>query len=221
MRWLPKTIPVLNAIIALDLAMVFGFEAFRVLTSPIYGLERIAFADVVYGIGGVAGLSGDGLFNVAAFLGAVYLTITVIFALHLASRIGAWRGGRVSHEMLDAGLILVVIATLAVATPAVLKGAPEILIQERLPLWLVGLAATLSMIERLPETDLRRAGFFERLWLRFAARRRRARAWIVSPAIRHDAAPVRWHSLRDDAGMVTETVPAERPSGDWFALRLR
>ena len=56
---------------------------------------------------------------------------------------------------------LVVVSTIVVATPAILQGASDIMVQERLPLWLVGLAATLSMIERLPDADTRQAGLFD------------------------------------------------------------
>ena len=221
MRWLPKAIPVLIAIIALDFAMVFGFEAVRIFTSPIYGLDRLAFANVVYGIGSFAGLSAEGHINFAASLGAVYLTIAIIFVLHIASRIGALRDGHVSHDLLDAGLILVVIATLVVATPAILNGASQILVQERLPLWLVGLAATLSMIERFPETGTRHPTLVERLWLRFVARRNRDEGPVVTPAVRDDGAAIRWDNLRGEAGMVTQAVRAPESDGPWFSLHPR
>ena len=220
MRWLPKAIPVLIAIIALDFAMVFGFEAFRVFTSPVYGLDQPTFSNLVRGIGRLFGLQAQALLSIAAFFGAVYLTISAVFIFHLASRIAALRRSPVSHDLLDAGLILVVIVTIVAATPAMMAGASEILIQERLPLWLVGLAATLSMIERLPEADTRHPGFIERLCLRFAARRRRDPRHLVSPALRAAGAAERWSDLRDDAGMLVQAAPARSP-GPWFALRPR
>ena len=48
MRWLPKAIPILIGIIALDFTLVFGFEALRILASPISGLEQPAFARVIF-----------------------------------------------------------------------------------------------------------------------------------------------------------------------------
>ena len=39
-----------------------------------------------------------------------------------------------------------VISTIFAATPAIMQGASDILVQERLPLWLVGLAATFGAI---------------------------------------------------------------------------
>jgi hypothetical protein len=219
MRWLPKAIPVLIAIIALDFALVFGFEAVRVLSSPNHGLDQLAFANLVYGIGRLFGVTAQGLFSLAAFFGGIYLTISVVFVLHLASRIGALRGGQISHDLLDAALILVVLVTIVAATPAIMKGATEILVQERLPLWLVGLAATLSMIERLPDTGTVRPSLVERLWARHAARRKRAHGTIVTPALRSDGAAIRWDELRNTGGMVIEPAPVARPLGPWFPLR--
>ncbi len=71
------------------------------------------------------GLTPSGLVNLATLFGMVYLTIAVMCVLHLASRIGALRGSRIDHDMLDAALILVVVSTLIAATPAILQGATE------------------------------------------------------------------------------------------------
>lgn len=221
MRWLPKVVPMLIAIIALDLAVVFGLESFRILTSPIYGLDQRSFSDLVYGAARLFGVKPQGLFNLAAFFGAVYLTISAIFTLHLANRIGSLRGMRLSHDLLDAGLILVVAATMVAATPAVMQGASDILIQGRLPLWLVGLAATLSMIERLPEAGDHPPGTVERWWSRFAARRKSRDRHVVRPAIRERAATQRWNDLRGEAGMTIEPVRIVRPVGPWFTQRPR
>jgi hypothetical protein len=217
MRWLPKAIQFLIAIIVIDLAMVFGIEAFRIFTSASYGLDRLAFANTVHAIGALAGWKAQGLFNVAAFLGAVHLTIAVVLTLHLASRVRALRGGRIAHDLLDAGLILVVASTVVVSTPAILNGATEILVQERLPLWLVGLAATLSIIERLPEAEAARPGLFERLCARLAARLQSDETLVLSPARRNKSEAARWDELRNDAGMVI-APSAPRAPGPWFSL---
>ena len=197
MRWLPKAIPILIGIIALDFALVFGIEAFRILASPISGLELPSFARMIYGLGKLFRLGPDGLVMLATLFGGLYLATAATCAMHVASRIHALRGGRVSHDMLDAALILVVVSTIVAATPALLHGATELLIQQRLPLWLVGLAATLSMIERLPEQDARRpAGFWER-----RLSRRRADNTFVVPAKRESGMTARWNELRSEAGM--------------------
>ncbi|MET0444304.1 MAG: hypothetical protein ABW151_06995, partial [Pseudorhodoplanes sp.] len=108
---LPNVIPVLIGIIAIDFTLVFALEAFRILTSPISGLDLPAFSRVIYGLGKVARLGPDGLVMLASAFGAIYLTIAVMCGLYVSTRIQALRGGRVSHELLDAALILIVIST--------------------------------------------------------------------------------------------------------------
>lgn len=220
MRWLPKVIPVLITVVAFDLAMVFGLNAFRILSSPVYGLDQLAFANLVYGIGWLFGVKAQGLFNIAAFFGAVYLATAIVFVGYIGSRITALRGQPVAHDLLDAGLILVVMSTMVAATPAIMHGATDILVQQRLPLWLVGLAATLSMIERLPDADACYPGLVDRLARRLYRRRNRAAARrLVSPALRDGVQPRRWTDLRGDAGMAIEAAPVVRPAGPWFSLR--
>lgn len=219
MRWLPTAIPILIAVIALDFALVFAFESWRIFTSPIYGLDKPAFASLVYGIGALADVKAEGLYRLAAFFGAVFLTTSLVFVLHIGSRIAALRGGRISHDLLDAGLILAVVSTLVAATPAILNGATDILVQERLPLWLVGLAATLSMIERLPEGDAPLPAFVERMAARLHARQIRADAQVVSPIVRDGVSPQRWADLRGEGGMVVDRVQAEQPAGAAFTRR--
>ena len=200
MRWLPKAIPLLIGIIALDFALVFGFEAWRIFSSSISGLERTGFANVVYGIGGLAGLESTGIVRLAALFGVVNLAVAILFVFHLATRVGNLWGRSTSHELLDAGLILVVASTIVAATPAILQGATDILIQERFPLWLVGLAATLSMIERLPDAEhSRRPGFCERLLTR-----KSEETFVVAPVMRNATPSLRWNVLRRDAGMTTQ-----------------
>lgn len=149
MRWLPKSIPYLIVSIALYFTCYFGIEAFRVLTSPVYGLDHAGFASVVHGIGGRLALQADGLMRLAAFFGAVKLSIAVLFATYLVSRIRSLFDDEVEHEIVDAAAVLIATVTVAAAMPALFDGATDPLAQHRLPLWLAGLAATLSMIERI------------------------------------------------------------------------
>lgn len=216
MRWLPRAIPILIGIIALDFALVFALDSVRVLTSSAAGLDQPTFARVVYNLGSLVRLGPDGIVMLAMFFGAIYAAIAGLCSLHLASRLYALRGGRVSHESLDAALILVVMATLAAATPAMLHGASDFLIQQRLPMWMVGLAATLSMIERLPESENSEpAGFWERKLL--AMIHRRSQAASLLPAQREGVSATRWDALRREAGM---NEPAELKNGGGpYAIR--
>jgi len=227
MRWLPKAVPFLIAIVAFEFVLVFGIEAFRIFASPIHGLDEPAFSKLVLGIARMMGLEQAGIAKVSAAFGAVYLVIAGVFALHLASRIGAALGERlwparaadikVSHELLDAGMILIVCVTVVAGIPAMLAGATEIFIHNRLPLWLVGLAATLSMLERLPEAE-------EPLKLNFLERRlvkrwtRAPQGMLVAPAARLQPAH-RWAELRAKAGMVTTPPVCVNCSGSWIRPR--
>lgn len=216
MRWLPRTIPFLIAIIALDFTLVFGLEAWRIFFSPISGLDHPGFASVVYGYGKLGGLTPAGLSNLAILFGFIYLTIAVMCLLYLASRIGALRGSRIEHDMLDAALILVVVSTLVAGTPVILQGSTDILILQRLPLWLVGLAATLSMVERLPEIDKTRPpGFWERRILRLLNGRNRDETTYVMPAARANNMTARWNELRNEAGMKLRVDP-KTAGAPWF-----
>jgi hypothetical protein len=220
MRWLPAAIPLLIAIIALDFAIVFGFEAWRILLSPTAGFDQLAFANLVFGIGRIAGLSPEGVMRLAVFFGALNLTTAVLFALYLVSRVRALRGFPIAHHLLDVGLILAVVSTIVMATPAVLNGATEFLVQQRLPLWLVGLAATLSLIERLAEPRTRPPGFWERMLIRKFARMTRETRLMVQPAQRGRTQPVRWDALRREAGMTEPKMPLHG-EGQWYAPHAR
>jgi hypothetical protein len=220
MRWLPKAIPILIGIIALDFTIVFGLDAFRILASPIAGLEQPAFARLIYGLGKIAQLGPDGLVRLATMFGAIYLAIAVMLGMHLVSRFqAALHGGRISHDLLDASLILIVISTILASTPAMLQGATEFLVQQRLPLWLVGLAATLSMVERLPEMDESKpAGFWERTMVRLLTSRSRDETTYVMPVTRKSGATARWNELRSEAGMKLR-IDVKTDSAPWFAMR--
>ena len=118
MRWLPKVIPCLVACIALYFALWFGIETLRIFLSPVYGLDDPAFAQTIRGIGRRADLGTAGLLKLAAFVGAVKLAIATLFAVYLAGRLRAiWRND-IEHELLDAGLLLVVLVTVVAAMPA-------------------------------------------------------------------------------------------------------
>lgn len=190
MRWLPKSIPYLVVAIAVYFTAHFGIEAVRIFTSPVYGLDQTGFGQVVHGIGSRFGLGAIGLMRVAAFLGTIKFAIAVLFAIYLCSRMKSWLGHETNHEIVDAAAVLIVAVTVVAATPAVLDGATDALAQYRLPLWLAGLAVTLSMIERVvaeEEAQLRAD----------AARRKRIPIHDVTlPPKRNRVSTLRWDALR-------------------------
>jgi hypothetical protein len=151
MRILPSAVSFIVAIIALYFALLWGVEASRILTSPIYGLDDSTFAQTIYGLG--RGLSPNGLVMVAAFFGVAKLVVACLFICHIVDRCGGLVGGKVDYESLEAALLLVVIATLVAATPALVDGAPNLLRLHALHLALAGVAAALNGFERIAERE--------------------------------------------------------------------
>lgn len=203
MRWLPKSIPFLVVSIALYFTIHFGIEAARILASPVYGLDLPGFAHVVHGIGRWFGLEATGLIRIAAFLGALKLSVATLFAVYLVSRIKSLLGHETDHEVVDAAVLLVASVTIIAATPALFDGEMDLLAQYRLPLWLGGLAVTLSMIERVTAD--------EKVSERAAAARQRFTVYDVTlPPKRNGASTFRWDALRRTANVAADPV-AIRP----------
>ncbi len=104
--------------IALYFTLFWGYDALRILTSPTYGLEDVWRSQYVFGIGSVFGLAPVGLLQLAAFFGTLKLAVAVVCAIHLVDRLRSLAGGTASSEILEGGLILVVLITIASAGPA-------------------------------------------------------------------------------------------------------
>src|SRR5204863_7753167 len=124
-----------------------------IVTWPIGGHDIVACARAIYDVGRLAALGPDGFLRLAAFLGALKLAVAVVFALHLADRFQPFRRSAITHELLDAGALLAVCVTFIAAMPALLESTPQFLAPHRPALWLAGLAATLSTIERIAESE--------------------------------------------------------------------
>jgi len=126
----------------------------------------------------------DTALRVAAFLGALKLAVAVVFALYLANRFNPYRRSELDHDLLDAAALLAVCATAIVALPALLEATPQLLAPHRPALWLAGLAATLSMIERFAESEQLVP----------------VKVHAALPARRGRASALRWDYLRREAG---------------------
>jgi hypothetical protein len=153
MRRFSVAIPALITSVCLYFIFFFGRDAVSILSSPIWGLEDHAFARAVYDIAQVLNLGAGGVIRVAGFLAGLKLAVAVAFTLHLADRVNPYRKGGIDHEMLDAAALLAIVATIPVALPALLEATPQLLAPHRPAFWLAGLAATLSMIERVAESE--------------------------------------------------------------------
>ena len=189
MRRFSIAIPVLVTGICLYFVFVSGREAIMIFSSPIWGLENAAFARAVYDIGRLANVGPGGLAPFAAFFGALKLAVAVVFALHLIDRFRPFRETPINHELLDAGALLAVCSTFIVAMPALLESAPQFLAPHRPAFWLAGLAATLSMIERIAESEKPDH-----------AAMAVATAIVALPPRRGRTSALRWDHLRRDAG---------------------
>lgn len=195
MRFLPNTVSLIIVSIALYFTLLWGFEASRILTSPIYGLDNSVFAQIIYGIGRILHLGPRGFLLVAAFFGAAKLTVACLFICHIVDRMGALFGRKTDHESLEAALLLLVVATVVAATPALIEGAPDLLRLHTLHLVLAGVAATLSIAERIAEHEEKtRVAEVEKAALAAAAE-----ATATMPALRNAVSAWRWNLLRKAA----------------------
>jgi hypothetical protein len=134
--------------IALYFTLFWGFDALRILTSPTFGLEDVWRSQYVFGIGRVFGLAPMGLIQLAAFFGMLKLAVAAVCAIHLVDRLRSLAGGKPSSEILEGGLILVVLITIASAGPAIWSHNSELVREQVIQLALAALATALCMVER-------------------------------------------------------------------------
>lgn len=139
--------------IALYFTLFWGFDALRILTSPTFGLEDVWRSQYVFGMGRMLGLAPVGLLQLAAFFGTLKLAVAVVCAIHLVDRLRSLAGGRPSSEILEGGLILVVLITIASAGPAIWSQNAELVREQVIQLALAGLATALCMVERSYRKD--------------------------------------------------------------------
>jgi hypothetical protein len=134
--------------IALYFTLVWGYDALRMLTSPSHGLEEAWRADYVFVIGRMLGLGPVGLIKLAAFFGAVKLVAAGACGVHVVERIRAMFNGRVHSDVLEGGLILVVILSIIAVGPAVWGSNAEVVRQYAIQLALACFATALCVAER-------------------------------------------------------------------------
>ena len=142
--------------IALYFTLFWGYDALRMLTSPTYGLEDVWRSQFVFGIGRVLGLGPVGLIQLAAFFGTLKLAVAFTCAIHIADRLRSLAGGKPATEILEGGLTLVVLITIASAGPAIWSSNTELVRDLVIQLVLAGLAVALCIVERnyRRDTDL-------------------------------------------------------------------
>jgi hypothetical protein len=143
-----------GATVAMILAIAFyftlfwGFDALRVLTSPTYGLEDVWRSQYVFGVGHLFGLGPIGLIQLAAFFGTLKLAVAGVCAVHIVERIRSLAGDKPVSDLLEGGLILVVLITFASAGPAVWSHNADLVREQAIQLAFAALATALCMVER-------------------------------------------------------------------------
>jgi hypothetical protein len=134
--------------IAVYFTLFWGFEALRMLTSPTYGLEDVWHSQFVFEIGRLFSLSPFGLLKLAAFFGTLKLAVAAICAVHIGDRFRALAGGKAEPEILEAGLLLVVLISIGSAAPAIWLHNADLVREQVIQLLLAAVAVGLCVLER-------------------------------------------------------------------------
>ena len=144
MRKLSSAAVVIIMGVALYFAVVWGYEGLRMLTSPSYGLEDVWRSQFVFAIGSVFGLGPIGLIKLAAFFGALKLAVATICAVPVLDRLRALVRGKTDSEILEAGLILVVLISILSVGLAVWSQNADLVREQTIQLILAAVATALS-----------------------------------------------------------------------------
>jgi hypothetical protein len=148
---MPKLSSVAVAIIiavAFYFTLAWGYDGLRMLTSPSYGLEDVWRSQFIFAIGRLFGLGPIGLIKLAAFFGALKLAVACICAVHILDRLRALKSGTANSEILEGGLILVVLISIASVGPAVWSQNAELVREQTVQLILAAVATALCLVER-------------------------------------------------------------------------
>ena len=148
MRKLSHVTMAIVVAVALYFAVAWGYDGLRILSSPAYGLEDVWRAQFIFAIGNIFGLGPIGLIKLAAFFGALKLAVACICALHIADRFRCLSRGQANSEILEAGLILIVIISIVSIGPASSRDGTDLMREHTVPLLLAALATGLCMFER-------------------------------------------------------------------------
>ena len=134
--------------VAFYFILTWGYDGVRVLTSPSYGLDDVWRSQFIFGIGSLFGLSPIGLIKLAAFFGAVKLAVAAVCAAHILDRLRVLIGGKPDNDILEGGLILVVLISIASVGPAVWAHNAELVRETTIQLALAAVATALCLLER-------------------------------------------------------------------------
>ena len=94
------------------------------------------------------GLGPIGLIKLAAFFGALKLAVAGFCAVHLLDRLRVLIGGKADNEILEGGLILVVLISILSVGPAIWSQNAELVREQAIQLMLAAIATALCLLER-------------------------------------------------------------------------
>jgi len=158
MQRIPTVAASIIVLIALYFTLSWGYEALRILTSPSYGFEDVWRSQFLFGIGRLLDLSPVGLIKLAAFFGTLKLAVACICAIHIADRVRCFMRGQPNSEILEAGLILVVLISIASVGPASWAQSTELMREHTYQLLFAALATGLCIFERTYARNPQAAG---------------------------------------------------------------
>ncbi len=153
MRKLSNAATALMLAIALYFTLFWGYDAFRMLISPTYGLEEVWRSQFIFEVGRLFALSPLGLIKLAAFFATVKLAVAIICAVHIIERVRGFFGGKGDTEILEAGLLLVVLISIVSVVPAIWSHNAVLVREQAIQLTLAGIAAGLLILEHRHERD--------------------------------------------------------------------
>jgi hypothetical protein len=134
--------------VALYFALAWGVEGASALASPAYGLDDVWRSQVFFAIGHFFGLAPIGMIKVAAFFATLKLAVAIICAWHVVARLRALISGQADTEIFEAGLILIVLISIALVGPAVWAKNAWLVRESTIQLLLAALATWLCVVER-------------------------------------------------------------------------
>ena len=134
--------------IALYFTLFWGYDAFRLLNSPSYGLDDVWRSQFIFAVGSLFGLGPVGLIKLAAFFATLKLAAAFLCAIHIADRFRHMTRGHANLEILEAGLILVVGISIASIGPAFWTYSTDLTREHTFQLLLSALAVGLCILER-------------------------------------------------------------------------
>ena len=154
MRNLSATSIAIVLAVALYFTLLWGFDALHMLASPTYGLDDAWRSQFVFELGSLFSLSPIGLIKLAAFFATLKLVAAGVCALHIADRFSVFAGRKADPEMLEAGLLLAALITIASAGLAIWHHNFDLVREQAVLLAVAVVGIALCMLER---TDTRNA----------------------------------------------------------------